>query len=128
MKYLLPCLCCALLVALGCSNGDDATSSGSPSSAGMTPAELCTERCQLQVDAKCASTPPNYLSSCTSICLAKYTKYPSCDAVLRALDACAIDRVSYACTQGIALPMPAGACATEAGPCAGCTNDPLGCL
>jgi hypothetical protein len=115
------------LALVGCGGGDDDDDKGargSPS-AGLPLDELCASRCQLQVDAGCASIPPNYLESCTAICLAKYSSFPNCEMTLRELDACGIDRVTYGCTNNVISATPTGACADEGAACARCTGDLL---
>jgi hypothetical protein len=116
----------ALFVAFGCSSGGDDNPS-SPS-ANLAPQDLCAKKCQLEVSAGCAQTPPDYLASCTSICLAKYTKHPNCESTMRPLDVCAIDRVSYGCMDDVIRVTPSGGCAAEAAACIGCTGDFMECL
>jgi hypothetical protein len=94
----------------------------------LTPAELCQQKCDLQVAANCPKMPPDYASSCALLCQAKYDKSPSCVAASHALDACAIQRVSYRCDEGVISAMPVGACASEGAACAACTGSFLDCL
>lgn len=117
----------ALFGIVACGGGDD-SGGGSSSSSSATPDELCAERCQLEVDAGCAKMPPDYLTSCTAICLAKYTKYPSCEPALHAYDLCTVERVTYGCANDTIDVMPTGGCAAEGAGCLGCTGDLFGCL
>lgn len=123
----LGCGVVSVLLTIACGGGDDGSNAASGASA-MTPEELCAERCRLEVEANCAKTPPNYLSSCTAICLSKYAKYPSCEPALRPYDVCTVERVSYGCESDVVSPTPSGACAAEGAGCLACTGDLFGCL
>jgi len=94
----------------------------------LTPAELCQQKCALQVAANCPRMPPDYATSCALICQAKYDKFPSCATQSHALDACAIQRVSYGCEEGVLSIKPVGACASEGLSCISCTGDFMECL
>ncbi len=119
--------CCSLLcLALvgGCGSSDE----DEPNASGLAPEELCDQKCTLQVAAGCPSTPSDYLESCKLLCMAKYQNFPNCTDQTRPLDVCAIERVSYSCTNGTLTATPTGACAAQGAECATCTGDFFNCL
>jgi hypothetical protein len=112
----------------GCGDSNNNGGGGSADLSHLTPAEICTQKCERQVAGGCGNMPPDYLESCTLICQAKYRKFPSCAAQANGVDACAIQRVTYACESGIPTVKPQGACAEAALACANCTGDLFECL
>jgi hypothetical protein len=130
MNSLRPYALLISLVLASCASGDDddGDEASSSVSATATPAELCAQRCQLQVDAGCERMPPDYLASCTTICVSKYSMYPTCEDAMRALDVCSIERIHYGCAEGVIDVQPKGGCAGPAAACFGCTQDLMGCL
>ncbi len=111
---------------LACGNGAE---DGGGDATALSPEEGCRTKCALQVAAGCARTPADHASSCQLICMAKYMNFPTCTDALRPLDACAIERVEYGCTEsGVVTASPTGACANEGARCASCTGDVFACL
>jgi hypothetical protein len=96
--------------------------------AGVTPEQLCERKCDQQVAAGCANTPPDYGESCAMLCIAKYQNFPSCVEQSKAVDNCATTRVSYVCMDDVVSATPMGACANEGLQCANCTGDFFSCL
>ncbi|HEY6080906.1 MAG TPA: hypothetical protein VIW29_18960 [Polyangiaceae bacterium] len=113
-------------VALGCGGGggDDDDKDLSQ----LTPAQLCQEKCAVQVAPNCERTPPDYATSCAMICLAKYEQFPSCTAAARAFDTCAAQKMSFSCVDGLPIGSPQGACAAPGLACISCTGDFINCL
>ncbi|MEI9949060.1 MAG: hypothetical protein WDO74_08770 [Pseudomonadota bacterium] len=65
------------LVAGGCGDSDHTGAGNTEDLSQLTPAELCKQKCDLQVAANCPKTPADYASSCALLCQAKYDKFPS---------------------------------------------------
>ncbi len=116
------------LVAGGCGDSDHTGAGNTEDLSQLTPAELCKQKCDLQVAANCPKTPADYASSCALLCQAKYDKFPSCTAASHSLDACAIQRLSYGCEAEVISVKPVGACASEGLACGSCTGNFLDCL
>jgi hypothetical protein len=112
----------------GCGDPNHTGPNDSEDLSHLTPAELCQQKCDLQAAPHCSNVPPDYGSNCALICQAKYDKFPSCTSAARALDACAIQRVSYGCESGTISTTPVGACASESLACASCTGSFTDCL
>lgn len=117
-----------VLAAAGCGDSNHNGQGNSEDLSQRTPAELCKQKCDLEVAANCPNTPTDYAASCALLCQAKYDKFPSCTAASHALDACAIQRVSYGCESGTLSVTPEGACASEGLGCASCTGSVEDCL
>jgi len=126
MRTLKSLLSGSLFLAFAAAGCGDSNNSEDLSQ--LTPAELCQKKCDLEVAANCSNTPPEFGSDCVLICEAKYQKFPSCAATAHALDACAVQRVSYGCNSGSISAMPVGACAMQGAACASCTGSFLDCL
>jgi hypothetical protein len=117
-----------LLGALGCGDSNHSDNDDSEDLSHLTPAELCQRKCDLEVAADCANVPDDYGPNCALLCQAKYQKFPNCSAAASALDACAIQRVTYSCENGALHITPEGACAAAGNACISCTGSLFDCL
>jgi len=126
------CIAAAALIlidlAIGCGGDDEKPSSTAPT--GMSAAQLCQTKCDMMGAPACPNMPTNWAIDCITMCNAKYSNFPNCEAQLKALDSCSITKVTYSCVgdAGLSLPTPTGACANEGAACLSCTQSAIDCF
>jgi hypothetical protein len=135
MIRTIPSVVATVFVALslGCGGGSDdkqtPQSPPPPPTVTSTPDQLCQTLCQMMTAPACPKSPPDYATSCLSLCKAKYTQFPNCEAQLKAIDFCATTKESYSCSaNGNIQVTPVGGCANEGAACMGCTQSMVGCF